>query len=174
MGAGSKKPGQVKEIDLLKSNRLTIGVIIALIAVWGTCTGLACAEERLNYRLKWLPNMSTVGDLYAQKYGLFKAQGFVVDVKPGGPERDAIRELELGHADFGVASADQVIRALAKGSPVVVIAQLFQRNPAGRFRWDINAGHAPTRLCLQNDHWWTRSNPAPRCRTAPSHTRSGF
>jgi NitT/TauT family transport system substrate-binding protein len=52
-----------------------------------------------------------------------------VDVKPGGPERDAIRELELGRADFGVASADQVIRALAKGSPVVVIAQLFQRDP---------------------------------------------
>ena len=36
---------------------------------------------------------------------------------------------EFGYADFGVASADQVIRALSKGSPVVVIAQLFQINP---------------------------------------------
>lgn len=110
-------------------NSFTIAVIFALIAAWGTPAASVSAEERLNYRLKWLPNMSTVGDLYAQKYGLFKAQGLNVDVKPGGPERDAIRELELGHADFGVASADQVIRALAKGSPVVVIAQLFQRNP---------------------------------------------
>ncbi len=47
----------------------------------------------------------------------------------GDPERDAIRELELGNATFGVASADQVIRARAKGAPVVVIAQLFQINP---------------------------------------------
>lgn len=109
--------------------RLAIGVVLAAMAAWGTCTGPAFADERLSYRLKWLPNMSTVGDLYAQKYGLFKAQGLIVEVKPGGPERDAIRELELGYADFGVASADQVIRALAKGSPVVVIAQLFQRNP---------------------------------------------
>ena len=44
-------------------------------------------------------------------------------------EKDAIKELELGHAQFGVASADQVIRAVSKGAPIVVIAQLFQINP---------------------------------------------
>jgi NitT/TauT family transport system substrate-binding protein len=52
-----------------------------------------------------------------------------VTVKPGGPERDALKELELGHAQFGVASADQVLRAVAKGAPIVVLAQLFQVNP---------------------------------------------
>jgi NitT/TauT family transport system substrate-binding protein len=104
-------------------------VILWPLLVWGLTIGQALAEVRITYRLKWLANMSTVGDLYADTSGLFKAQGLVVAVKPGGPERDAIRELELGQADFGVASADQVIRALAKGAPVVVIAQLFQRNP---------------------------------------------
>ncbi|MCF8067454.1 MAG: ABC transporter substrate-binding protein [Desulfobacterales bacterium] len=83
----------------------------------------------VTYRLKWLFNTSVVGDLYTDTQGIFKAHGLDVTVKAGGPERDAIRELELGHAQFGVASADQVIRALAKGSPVVVIAQLFQVNP---------------------------------------------
>jgi len=73
--------------------------------------------------------MSTAGDLVADQQGHFKAEGLAVTIKPGGPERDAIRELELGYADFGVASADQVIRALTKGSPVVVVAQLFQVNP---------------------------------------------
>ena len=37
--------------------------------------------------------------------------------------------MEIGHAHFGVASADQVIRAVSKGSPIVVLAQLFQVNP---------------------------------------------
>jgi len=83
----------------------------------------------LNYRLKWLYNINTAGDLYALEHGFFTSRGLKVAVKPGGPERDAIRELELGRAQFGVASADQVIRALAKGSPIVVIAQLFQQNP---------------------------------------------
>lgn len=87
------------------------------------------AAEHISYRLKWLFNASVIGDIYAQEQGMFKAAGLDVKVKEGGPERDAIKELELGRAQFGVASADQVIRALHKGSPVVVIAQLFQVNP---------------------------------------------
>ncbi len=86
------------------------------------------AAEKINYRLKWLFNASVVGDLYADVHHIFTDYGLDVRVKAGGPERDAIRELELGYAQFGVASADQVIRALSKGAPVVVIAQLFQVN----------------------------------------------
>jgi NitT/TauT family transport system substrate-binding protein len=89
------------------------------------------------YRLKWLFNTSVVGDLYADVHGAFARQGLKVIVKEGGPERDAIKELELGHSQFGVASADQVIRAAAKGSPIVVIAQLFQVNP---LQWVYRSG----------------------------------
>jgi NitT/TauT family transport system substrate-binding protein len=94
---------------------------------------LACGpgekSAQVNYRLKWLYNVSTVGDLYAEAQGYFVRSGLKVNVKPGGPERDALKELELGHAQFGVASADQVLRAAAKGSPIMVLAQLFQVNP---------------------------------------------
>jgi len=86
-------------------------------------------EETLNYRLKWLFNASVTGDILAEDQNLFFNEGLDISVKAGGPERDAIRELEMGYAAFGVASADQVIRARAKGAPVVVIAQLFQSNP---------------------------------------------
>ena len=85
--------------------------------------------EEVTYRLKWLFNISVVGDLYTDVHGIFADQGLRVTIKEGSPERDAIKELELGHAQFGVASADQVIRAVSKGAPVVVIAQLFQANP---------------------------------------------
>lgn len=113
-----------------QKRRWILGILIlisALLSIGGQRH--AGADERITYRLKWLENMSTVGDLYAAEQGYFRDQGLEVTVKPGGPERDAIRELELGYADFGVASADQVIRALAKGSPVMVVAQLFQVNP---------------------------------------------
>jgi NitT/TauT family transport system substrate-binding protein len=99
-----------------------------LLAVLGPALE-APAADKLDYRLKWLFNASVVGDLYADTHGHFQQAGLQVNVKAGGPERDAIKELELGQAQFGVASADQVIRALDKGAPVVVIAQLFQINP---------------------------------------------
>jgi len=109
-------------------SRAWTGVAVALLLSL-LLASAALPGERINYRLKWLYNASVVGDIFAQAQGIFKAAGLDVNVKEGGPERDAIKELELGHAQFGVASADQVIRALDKGSPVVVIAQLFQVNP---------------------------------------------
>lgn len=108
--------------------RFAVYLLLVLI-VTAAVLNNAWAETKITYRLKWLQNMSTVGEIYAVTHGLFSHQGLNVVIKPGGPEIDAIRELELGQADFGVASADQVIRAAAKGSPVVVIAQLFQVNP---------------------------------------------
>ena len=112
-----------------RSSALAWAVVLVVMTVAVILPPPARGAEQLTYRLKWLFNASVVGDLYADAHGDFAAAGLDVTIKAGGPERDAIKELELGQAQFGVASADQVIRALAKGSPVVVIAQLFQDNP---------------------------------------------
>jgi len=104
-------------------------VLLLIVGTALMATGDVLAQEKVIYRLKWLINASTAGDVFALGQGLFSSQDLDVAVKAGGPERDAIRELELGYAHFGVASADQVIRALAKGASVVVLAQLFQINP---------------------------------------------
>jgi len=116
---------------MLRQLKVTGALIFVLLLIFGLS---ACSEkerplEEVNYRLKWLYNISVVGDLWADAHGNFAKNGLKVSVKPGGPEKDAIKELEIGHAQFGVASADQVIRAVAKGSPIVVLAQLFQVNP---------------------------------------------
>ena len=107
------------------------GLLVALFLVLGvgSCSKKEQPLEEVSYRLKWLFNISVVGDLWADAHGNFERNGLKVTVKPGGPEKDAIKELEIGHAQFGVASADQVIRAVSKGSPIVVLAQLFQVNP---------------------------------------------
>ena len=114
---------------LSKLNYLMITVII-IAGICGMAGNLGAQEkEEVAYRLKWLFNVSVVGDLWADVNGNFGKNGLKVAVKAGGPERDAIKELELGRAQFGVASADQVIRAVSKGAPIVVLAQLFQVNP---------------------------------------------
>ncbi len=114
------------------------GWLLPVIAFFSLLVALDTqANDEISYRLKWLINASTAGDVYALEQGYFAGQGLRVDVKSGGPERDAIRELEIGYAQFGVASADQVIPALDKGAPVVVLAQLFQVNP---LQWIYRSG----------------------------------
>jgi NitT/TauT family transport system substrate-binding protein len=111
------------------------GVFLAALCVVIALSSYSCGSKGttdlkdVTYRLKWLFNASVAGGLYAKVHGIFEDHGLRVTLKEGGPERDAIKELELGHAQFGVASADQVIRAISKGAPIVVIAQLFQANP---------------------------------------------
>lgn len=116
---------------VLKMNRIKKSVVVLMLAwvVFPVCSLTAAPKVTIDYRLKWLVNASVAGDIYASAYGFFDKVGLDVTVKPGGPERDAIRELELGTAQFGVASADQVIRAVEKGASVVVVAQLFHTNP---------------------------------------------
>ncbi|WP_319407509.1 ABC transporter substrate-binding protein [uncultured Desulfosarcina sp.] len=114
--------------------RMTIHRLAAVLLLLVVGNGLMAADpvlaqEKVVYRLKWLINASTAGDVFALDQGFFSREGLAVAIKAGGPERDALRELELGYAQFGVASADQVIRALAKGASVIVLAQLFQVNP---------------------------------------------
>ena len=115
--------------QLLQKIGLLTAVLVLILMVGSCAREEDKPLEEVNYRLKWLFNVSVVGDLYTHDSGLFTKNGLNVTVKPGGPEKDAIKELELGHAQFGVASADQVIRAVSKGAPIVVIAQLFQINP---------------------------------------------
>ncbi|MEZ0329122.1 MAG: ABC transporter substrate-binding protein [Dissulfuribacterales bacterium] len=85
--------------------------------------------EPVVLRLKWLVNVSAAGEIWALKTGIFENQGLKVEIKEGGLEHNAIKDLELGRVQFGVASADQVIRAVEKGAQIVVLAQIFQKNP---------------------------------------------
>jgi NitT/TauT family transport system substrate-binding protein len=88
-------------------------------------------------RLKWLYNASVAGEIWAEESGIFRDRGLDVELREGGPEQDAIKDLELGRAHFGIASADQVLRAADKGAPVVVLAQIFQINP---LQWIYTGG----------------------------------
>ncbi len=89
----------------------------------------ASVPLKVTYRLKWLFNAGTAGDIWADRAGFFKKAGLDVTVEEGGAEQDAITDIEMGRALFGTASADQVIRAVEKGAHVIVVAQIFQENP---------------------------------------------
>lgn len=127
---GGKKLGG-KELKNMRNNlRIIVLSLVLIIIIMPSGCGKKNKEmTKVSYRLKWLFNTSVAGDIYADVHGFFVGEGLEVKVKEGGPERDAIKELEMGHAQFGVASADQVIRAVSKGAPIVVLSQLFQVNP---------------------------------------------
>jgi NitT/TauT family transport system substrate-binding protein len=111
-------------------HRHFLGVLCILIAsCFISCQKQSQDNNKIVYRLKWLLNSGAAGSLYANANGYFHAQGLDVTIRAGGVEKNAITEIEMRRAQFGVASGDQIIRALEKGSPICVIAQLFQKSP---------------------------------------------
>jgi NitT/TauT family transport system substrate-binding protein len=86
-------------------------------------------RDNIVHHLKWEKNAGFIGDLYADTYGLYRAAGLEVTIESGGLGRDPIRAIELGDAQFGIASADQVLKALYRGADVVVVAQIYRANP---------------------------------------------
>ena len=130
---------KTKAIYMLKLWTLTGSLIISILLAG--CDNNSSQTQNTNSgrtnnetnhvvcRLKWLYNASFAGEIWALESGLFSAHGLDVELLEGGPEQDAIKDIELGRAQFGIASADQVLRAHEKGASVLVLAQIFQKNP---------------------------------------------
>jgi NitT/TauT family transport system substrate-binding protein len=105
---------------------------VALAVLTGRLSESKVGVEQLEYRLKWLANAGFVGDLYADSYGYYLNAGLRVKVSPGGPNRDALTALLTPNSAtlFAVASADQVLQAVYRGSTDLrVIAQIYAGNP---------------------------------------------
>ncbi|MEF3169041.1 MAG: ABC transporter substrate-binding protein [Deltaproteobacteria bacterium] len=107
-------------------------LIACLFGALSACDAHKTRDEGpkvLTLRLKWLFNASTAGELWALDKGGFERRGLQVALSEGGVEHNAIKEIELGRAQFGIASADQILQAAGKGADIVVLAQIFQANP---------------------------------------------
>ncbi|HLH89030.1 MAG TPA: ABC transporter substrate-binding protein [Xanthobacteraceae bacterium] len=126
---------------------LITGIVVAVLGSGNITTRAAGPIE---YRLKWLPNAGFAGDLYAQAEGYYSKNGLQVNVTPGGPDRDALTALLSPGSStlFAVASADQVLQAIYRGSTNLrVVAQFYAGNPVQWiYRSSIGTIDAPAKL----------------------------
>ncbi|HEY1011664.1 MAG TPA: ABC transporter substrate-binding protein [Herpetosiphonaceae bacterium] len=116
----------------------TLALLIALLLL-GACGAAdptaapAAPPAAVTLQLHWLHDYSSVGFYAAEKNGHYAGQNLQVTIAGGGFNDqgyiDATAQVASGKADFGIASADSIIRARAEGRPVVGIAAIFQRSP---------------------------------------------
>lgn len=85
--------------------------------------------EKVTLQTSWVPLVQFGGSYVADHEGYYKDNGVDVDIRPGGPDVDAMSAVVSGQADIGMANADTVAHANAEGADLVVIAAGFQKNP---------------------------------------------
>jgi NitT/TauT family transport system substrate-binding protein len=89
------------------------------------------AAEHLLLALDWVPEPEFGGFYAAREQGAFKAEGLDVEIQGGGAGVPVVQMVASGKADFGIAGADEVLIARARGADVVPIFAVYQTSPQG-------------------------------------------
>lgn len=77
----------------------------------------------------WFPQPEQGGFYTALAKGYYQAAGLEVTIFPLGQYSSALKVVSSGGAEFGLASSDQILEAVANGLPVVAVGATMQHDP---------------------------------------------
>ena len=104
--------------------------MVAFAAVSCGGTGNAQVQDNVSVQLQWFHQAQFAGYYAADVNGHYETQGIGVELlRFPGVGADVIDIVLDGGADFGTASAGNILLAKDQGKPVVAIATIFRRDP---------------------------------------------
>ena len=96
---------------------------IALIALT-----TVCSAENVTIHLKWYHKYQFAGYYAAIKQGYFEQEGYNVSLIEGGPHNNHLHQLMNNSSQYAVVGSE-ALNSLALGSPIVIVASIFQHAP---------------------------------------------
>jgi len=89
------------------------------------------AGEQVRLHLDWHPQTEYGGYYQALERGIYRSAGLHVEIIGGGPAVPFKEMVALGRAEMGSTDGNDVIVAISRGVPLVIVAAEMQRNPQG-------------------------------------------
>lgn len=86
---------------------------------------------KIKFQTDWYPQPEHGGYYQALAKGYYREEGLEVEILPGGPNAQVKQAVALGQAEFGMTNGDDVIVAVARGLPLVMVGAEMQRDPQG-------------------------------------------
>jgi NitT/TauT family transport system substrate-binding protein len=96
-----------------------------------SATGTAAATTQVKLQLDWVPEPEFGGFYAARDGGAYKGERLEVQIQGGGAGVPVVQMVATGKVDFGVAGADEVLTARARGADIVPVFAVFQKSPQG-------------------------------------------
>jgi NitT/TauT family transport system substrate-binding protein len=111
-------------------------LVLALIALTALLSGCSKPSSpdgpaTIKLALNWVPEPEFGGFYAARESGAYKKAGFAVEIQGGGAGVPVVQMVAAGQVDFGIAGADEVITARARGADVIPIFAVYQTSPQG-------------------------------------------
>ena len=114
-----------------------IKIIIPIIVVVALLAGCEPREaekprDQVTVQLKWIHQAQFAGCYVAEKKGFYAKENIDITLNAGGTKMSPgmiVADLVSGKSQFLIIGGDLLLKARAKGKPMVAIAVIFQRNP---------------------------------------------
>ena len=88
-------------------------------------------KQKVKLVLNWVPEPEFGGFYAARDGGAYAKQNLDVEIMGGGAGVPVVQMVATGQADFGIAGADEVLTARARGVDIVVLYTVYQTSPLG-------------------------------------------
>lgn len=105
----------------------------AVILTVVTLAGPAGAAEAPSLRLKWHHQTQFAGFYVAEQQGWYRQEGLRLQIREGSFQIQPTAEVARGESTFGITSHPQFLQDRERGWPLVAVAAVYQKSPAGFF-----------------------------------------
>ncbi len=106
---------------------LPIGTSAVLLLA--ACGDTGSGDDRLRLQTDWYAQPEHGGHYQALATGLYEDAGLDVDILEGGPNALPLQRVAGSRVEFGFSRADDVITAIDRGMPLVMVAAYLQHDP---------------------------------------------
>lgn len=87
--------------------------------------------SHVRLQMDWFPQTEYGGYYQAQARGFYREAGIDVELVPGGPGAPVKESVALGRAEMGMTDGNDVLVAISRGLPLVIVGAEMQHNPQG-------------------------------------------
>ncbi len=108
---------------------LRLATLLPIAALAAACGGPSADTGLLRVQTDWFAQPEHGGYYQAWAGGGYDAAGLEVEIIQGGPNALPLQSVARGRATFGFSRADDVIAAIDRGMPLVIVAATLQRDP---------------------------------------------
>ena len=119
----------------------------------------ACASvDDVTLQLKWVAQAQFAGYYAAAGEGYYDDECLNVTINPGGPDIVPEQVVAGGQADFGINFVPSLLSAREQGTPLVNIAQVFERSAMREISWKDVGIESPADLAGKRVAVWFGGN----------------
>jgi NitT/TauT family transport system substrate-binding protein len=111
----------------------------------GTESGCT-TPDKVTLQLKWVAQAQFAGYYAAKEAGYYDEECLDVTINPGGPDIVPEQVVAAGQADFGLDWLPSLLSAREQGTPLINVAQVFQRSAMREIAWADSGITSPADL----------------------------